>query len=57
MPDENRLGEPGQHNPNEAMDEQESTQGQGPDAGSDTGEGTPADAGAGSTGDDDGEDW
>ncbi len=41
MPDQNRLGEPGEHNPNEAMDENESTQGLGPGTG-DAAEGTPA---------------
>lgn len=41
MPDENRLGEPGEANPNEAMERDGSTQGTAPGTG-DAGEGTPA---------------
>ncbi len=46
MPDENRLGEDGERNPNEAMEKDGSTKGTAPGTG-DAGEGAPADGGAG----------
>lgn len=41
MPDQHRLGEPGERNPNEAMEEDGSTQGLAPGTG-DPAEGAPA---------------